>query len=71
MQTSNAHAVGTYLVTPMTTRTDTGQYQASVSIQRGTHDRVFRLIPQFDSAVRAMRYALTQGRRLVLDNQLA
>ncbi|MFT3777819.1 MAG: hypothetical protein QM772_05995 [Ottowia sp.] len=71
MQTASAHEVGKYLVTPMTKLTETGQYAVSVSIRRGMHDRVFRFIPLFDSAVRATGYALAQGRRLVLDNQLA
>jgi hypothetical protein len=71
MQTSQAHEVGKYLVTPMTRLIETGQYAASVSIRRGMHDRVFRLIPRFDSAARAARYALAQGRRFVLSNQLA
>ncbi|WP_038215932.1 hypothetical protein [Xenophilus azovorans] len=71
MNQPTAHAVGKYLVTPMTKLTETGQYAASVSIRRGMHDRVFRLIPCFDSAARAARYALTQGRHFVLTNQLA
>lgn len=71
MHTSHTHEVGSYLVTPMTKRIEDGQYAASVSIRRGMHDRVFRLIPRFDSATRAMRYALSQGRQLVLNNQLA
>jgi len=71
MQIPQAHEVGRYLVTPMTKLTDTGQYAASVSIRRGMHDRVFRLIPRFDSAARAARYALMQGRHFVLHNQLA
>lgn len=71
MQIPQAHEVGRYLVTPMTKLTDTGQYAASVSIRRGMHDRVFRLIPRFDSAARAARYALMQGRHFVLNNQLA
>lgn len=71
MQTSLTHEVGRYLVTPMTKLTDTGQYAASVSIRRGMHDRVFRLIPRFDTAARAAVYALAQGRAFVLNNQLA
>jgi len=71
MQTSLTHEVGRYLVTPMTKLTETGQYAASVSIRRGMHDRVFRLIPRFDSAARAAVYALAQGRAFVLNNQLA
>ncbi|GAA4350199.1 hypothetical protein GCM10023165_37550 [Variovorax defluvii] len=71
MQTSRAHEVGKYLVTPMTKLTDSGQYAASVSVRRGMHDRVFRLVRRFDDAARAARYALAQGRLLVLNNQLA
>jgi len=71
MQTPQSHEVGRYLVTPMTKLTETGQYAASVSIRRGMHDRVFRLIPRFDSATRAAVYALAQGRAFVLNNQLA
>lgn len=70
MQTTNAHLVGNYLVTPITKMTDDGQYAASVSIRRGTHDKVFRLIPVFDSAARAAFYALSQGRHFVHTNQL-
>ncbi|MFT4268690.1 MAG: hypothetical protein QM586_15970 [Xenophilus sp.] len=71
MQTPRAHEVGNYLVTPMTKLTESGQYAASVSIRRGMHDRVFRLVPRFDSAARAARYALSEGRHFVLTNQLA
>jgi hypothetical protein len=71
MQSSESHEVGKYLVTPMTKLNDAGRYCASVSIRRGMHDRVFRLIPLFDSAASAARYALAQGRQFVLNNQLA
>lgn len=71
MKITQAHEVGKYHVTPMTKLTETGQYAASVSIRRGMHDRVFRLIPLFSSAAQAARYALAQGRHLVLNNQLA
>ncbi|MFT3720295.1 hypothetical protein [Pseudorhodoferax sp.] len=71
MQIPHAHEVGKYLVTPMTQRTDTGQYAASVSIRRGMHDRVFRLVPRFDDAGCAARYALAQGRHFILNDQLA
>ena len=71
MQASQAHEVGRYHVTPMTKLTETGQYSASVSIRRGMHDRVFRLIPLFSSAAQAAHYALAQGRQFVLHNQLA
>lgn len=71
MQNSPSHEVGKYLVTPMTKLNDAGRYSVSVSIRRGMHDRVFRLIPHFDSAANAARYALAQGRQFVLNNQLA
>ncbi|MBY4595582.1 hypothetical protein K3217_08555 [bacterium BD-1] len=71
MQNSQTHAVGTYHVTPMTKLTETGEYAASVSIRRGAHDRIFRLIPRFNSAARAAHYALAQGRHFVMNNQLA
>lgn len=71
MQISHALEVGKYLVTPMTKVTKSGHYAASVSIRRGMHDRVFRLIPRFDSAAHAARYALAQGRHFILNNQLA
>ena len=71
MQISQAHEVGKYLVTPMTKLNEAGRYSASVSIRRGMHDRVFRLIPHFDSAASAVCYALAQGRQLVMNNQLA
>ena len=62
---------GKFLVTPLTRKTDAGDYAASVSIRRGMHDRVFRFIPRFVSEARALRYALSEGRSLVLSNQLA
>ncbi len=49
----------------MTRRTDTGLYQASVSIRRGMHDRVFRFIPRFRSDRRATLYAMAQARSLL------
>lgn len=66
-----AHQVGKFLVTPMTRQTECGQFAASVSIRRGMHDRVFRLIPRFNSAALAARYALAQGRHFVRHNLLA
>lgn len=71
MQIPQTHEVGKYHVTPMTKLTETGHYAASVSIRRGMHDRVFRLIPRFNSAARATHYALAQGRHFVRHNQLA
>ena len=71
MQISQAHEVGKYLVTPMARLNEAGRYSASVSIRRGMHDRVFRLIPNFESAASAACYALAQGRLFVQNNQLA
>jgi hypothetical protein len=71
MQNTPAQSLGRYLITPLTRLTDSGQYAASVSIRRGMHDRIFRLIPRFDSAANAERYALAQGQHFVLNNQLA
>lgn len=71
MQISQTHQVGKYLVTPMAKLNEAGQFSASVSIRRGMHDRVFRLIPHFDSAASAACYALAKGRQFVLNNQLA
>jgi hypothetical protein len=71
MSNSSAQQVGTYLVTPMTNLTASGQYMASVSVRRGAYDRIFSLIPLFDDATRALAYALSQGRRLVATGQLA
>lgn len=65
---NNTIAVGKFLVTPLTKQTDRGDYAASVSIRRGAHDRVFRFIPRFQSAVLAVHYAATEGRRLALQN---
>lgn len=70
MHISQTHQVGKYLVTPMTKLDEAGRYCASVSVRRGMHDRVFRLIPHFDSAANAARYALAQGRQFVMNNQL-
>ena len=68
--TLSSLTVGKYLVTPLARITSTGDYAASVSIRRGMHDRIFRFIPRFDSQGHAMRYALAQGRTMVLNNQL-
>ncbi|RYF28588.1 MAG: hypothetical protein EOO33_00455 [Comamonadaceae bacterium] len=71
MTTQQVHQVGNYFVTPLTKVTDTGRYAASVSIRRGMHDRVFRFVPNFDSASLAALYALAQGRHFVHSNQLS
>lgn len=58
-------SVGKYLVSPLTRRTDTGDYAASVSIRSGhgssTHDRVFRFQPLFTTREGACLYAIEQG----------
>ncbi|MDZ5456123.1 hypothetical protein [Azohydromonas lata] len=38
-----------------------GRYTASVSIRSGTHDRVMRLIPVFDTAQAALCHAQSEG----------
>ena len=57
--------VGKYLVSPFTRRLGGGRYVASVSIRSGSgsasHDRVLRLMPEFDSPEEALRYATAQG----------
>ncbi|MFZ5549474.1 MAG: hypothetical protein ACOZJX_12325 [Pseudomonadota bacterium] len=58
-------SVGKYLVSPLTRRTDDGDFAASVSIRSGqgssTHDRVFRFLPLFTTREGARRYAIEQG----------
>ena len=60
-----AFSVGKYLVSPLTRLTESGQYTASVSIRsgngRGTHDRVFRFVPQFATREGALQYAIDEG----------
>ncbi|HCL87273.1 hypothetical protein [Pulveribacter sp.] len=68
--TRNAERVGNYVVTALTQPTDAGTFAASVSIRRGMHDRIFRFIPRFACDAQAVRYALTQGRSMVLLGQL-
>mgnify|MGYP001162867957 FL=1 len=57
--------VGKYLISPLTRLDGGGRYAASVSIRSGrgsgTHDRVVRLRPIFDSRDEAARYATAQG----------
>lgn len=62
--------VGNYVVTPLTQITHSGKISAAVSIRRGKYDRIFNFIEQFDSASTANKYALTEGRSMVLCNQL-
>lgn len=67
---NNTIAVGKYLVTPLTKLIGADAYAASVSIRRGMHDRVFRLLPRFASEAQALGYALDQGRRMAAHSQL-
>jgi hypothetical protein len=60
-----AFSVGKYLVSPLTRLNEAGQYIASLSIRsgsgRGTHDRVFRFLPEFSTREGAVQYAIAQG----------
>jgi hypothetical protein len=60
-------SVGKFLVSPLTQRTDAGDFAASVSIRSGhgsgTHDRVFRFVPRFTTREGAHRYAAAEGLR--------
>ncbi len=67
----NTLTVGKFLVTPLTKITDHGDYASAVSIRRGVYDRIIRFIPRFESDAHAARYALREGRSMVLRNQLA
>ncbi|MFZ9233364.1 MAG: hypothetical protein ACO226_03590, partial [Hylemonella sp.] len=57
-----AFSVGKYLVSPLSRLSESGRYLASVSIRsgsgRGTYDRVFRFVPQFDTQEGALQYAI-------------
>jgi hypothetical protein len=52
-----------YLVSPFARFNESGYYTASVSIRNGSHDRVFRFIPQFSTREGAVQYALSEGQR--------
>ncbi|GGH63960.1 hypothetical protein GCM10010975_30290 [Comamonas phosphati] len=65
-----AERVGNYVVTPLTQTSESGLVSAAVSIRRGVYDRVFSFISQFDNATAATRYALKEGRSMVLSDQL-
>ena len=56
--------VGKFLVTPLVKPSEGGGFAASVSIRRGTHDRVFRFVPRFASEALAARYAMRHGRNM-------
>lgn len=61
----NAFSVGKYLVSPLSRLNESGQYTASVSIRsgsgRGTSDRVYRFVPEFDTRESALQYAIAEG----------
>jgi hypothetical protein len=61
----NTFSVGKYLVSPLTRRNESGQFIASVSIRsghgRGTHDRVLRFVPEFNTHEGAVQYAIAEG----------
>jgi hypothetical protein len=65
IDTSKSIQVGKYLVSPLARQLGADRYTASVSIRsgqgRGTHDRVLRLLPVFNDAACALRYATEQG----------
>ncbi|MCW5656031.1 hypothetical protein [Hydrogenophaga sp.] len=67
--------VGKYLVSPLSRRTETGDYLASISLRSGngvgTRDRVFRLLPRFDSRQEALVHAAQVGRGLASPQALA
>ncbi|WP_376785870.1 hypothetical protein [Diaphorobacter nitroreducens] len=69
LEKQNAERVGNYVVTPLTKTTNVG-VTASVSIRRGMYDRIFRFLPSFPCDAQAVQYAMAQGRRMVLHNQL-
>jgi hypothetical protein len=62
-----AFSVGKYLVSPSTHTTDNGLYTASVSIRSGrgsgTHDRIYRFVPEFTQRDSALGYAIEQAHR--------
>ncbi|MDT8990340.1 hypothetical protein RQP54_05620 [Curvibacter sp. APW13] len=62
-----AFSVGKYLVSPSTHTTDDGQFTACVSIRSGrgsgTHDRIYRFVPEFSERDSALRYAVNEGMR--------
>jgi len=60
-----AIAVGPFVVSPLVTPTESGRYAASAVIRsgrgRGTHHRVLRFVPRFQSREHARRYAVEHG----------
>ena len=57
--------VGKFVVSPLTTATDSGRFAASAVIRsghgRGTHHRVLRFAPRFNTRDGARRYAVEHG----------
>ncbi|MEK8027062.1 hypothetical protein [Pseudaquabacterium rugosum] len=56
--------VGRFQLSALSRQQPDGRYSASLSIRsglgRGSHDRIWRFIPVFDSAHDALRYAADQ-----------
>jgi hypothetical protein len=57
--------VGQFVVSPLTTATDSGRFAASAVICSGrgsnTHHRVLRFVPRFGTREGARRYAVEHG----------
>jgi hypothetical protein len=57
--------VGNFVVSPLVTPTDSGRFAASAVIGSGrgsgTHHRVLRFVPRFDTREGARRYAVDHG----------
>jgi hypothetical protein len=57
--------VGKFVVSPLTTATDSGRFAASAVIRSGhgpgTHHRVLRFVPRFSTRDGARRYAVEYG----------
>ncbi|MFZ9297720.1 MAG: hypothetical protein ACO24Y_05260 [Hylemonella sp.] len=66
--------VGKYLVSPLSRLSESGNHLASVSIRSGrgsgTHDRVFRFVPQFDTQEGALQYALAEAHNWVQQGRI-
>jgi hypothetical protein len=57
--------VGKFVVSPLTTATDSGRFAASAVIRsgrgHGTHHRVLRFVPRFSTRDGARHYAVEHG----------
>ena len=71
MNTNLTERFGNSVVAPLTLISLYCQLEAAVSIRRGKYDRIFRFIELFDSPSSASKYALIEGRSMVLSNQLS